>query len=326
MARFFLFPALVSLAILVAVFFWSGVAAFLTVAALSILEITLSFDNAVVNAQVLKQMSPLWQKRFLTWGMLVAVGGTRLVLPIFLVSLTAWVSPWLAVHLAFFDSAQYAVLISGARYAIGAFGGAFLAMISLRYFLDEGKTVHWIHAVERHLARWGDIEALEIALVLGGVVVAALLAVSEARSAILLAGVIGIVLSVGIESVMRALSVRGKGVAAGIGLFIYLNVLDSAFSLDGVVGAFALTTSIPFIVIGLGIGAYFVRSLTLYLTEHKVLDSLVFIEHGAYWAIFGLALSMFVGLVVEVPAFVTGLVGLLFMIAAYVSSVRATRS
>ena len=75
--------------------------------------------------------------------------------------------------------------------------------------------------------------------------------------------------------------------------------------------------------IGLGIGAYFVRSLTLYLTEHKILDSLVFIEHGAYWAIFGLALSMFTGLVVNVPEFVTGSVGLLFMCAAYVSSVRA---
>jgi len=240
--RFFVFPAVVSVAILAAVFFWSGIGAFLTVALLSLLEVTLSFDNAVVNVQVLKKMSPHWQKRFLTWGMLIAVFGTRLVLPAVLVSLSAWVSPLVAVQLAFFNPQQYALLVSGAHYAIGAFGGAFLAMISLRYFLDDGKKIHWLKGIEKTLSRLGDIEALEIAFVLAGILIAALFANPAGRSAILLSGVIGIVVSVGIESIMHFLSRKGGAAAAGIGLFIYLNILDSAFSLDGVVGAFALTT------------------------------------------------------------------------------------
>jgi hypothetical protein len=101
--------------------------------------------------------------------------------------------------------------------------------------------------------------------------------------------------------------------AAGLALFLYLNVLDSAFS---------LTTAIPVIVVGLGIGAYFVRVLTIYFVEKKTLDTLLYLEHGAHWAIFGLAVSMFASLVWHVPEIVTGGIGLAFVLAAYYSSLR----
>lgn len=324
MLKIFAIPMAVSLVILATVLIFGGLTAFLTVALLSLLEVALSFDNAVVNAQTLKHMSPRWQKRFLTWGMLIAVLGTRLLLPILVVSIAAWMSPLLVASLAFSDGGAYAALISGTRSAIAAFGGGFLSMVSLRYFFDEGKTVHWIRGIEKHLARLGSIEAMEVFVTALLLSIAAFFAAPEAREVIFIAGVAGVMLSVAIDNLMRRFSMPSVDIAArSLGLFIYLELFDSAFSLDGVVGAFALTTAIPLIVIGLGIGAYFVRSLTLYLTEHRILDSLVFIEHGAYWAIFGLALSMLVGLVITVPEFVTGTVGALFMVAAYLSSVRA---
>lgn len=323
--RIFIAPVVVSLLALGAVYAWGGVAAFFLAALLSILEITLSFDNAVVNAKVLAQMSEKWQRRFLTWGILIAVFGTRLVLPVIIVGLAAWISPWAAAQLAFFDPVGYAHVLEGASHAISAFGGIFLLMVSLRYFFDTGKHVHWIAWIERHLVRWGRVEAIELAIALATLLALSYLADNQAQ--VLAAGSIGLLTFVVMQGVTSTLDIKA-GQAAGAGgavLFVYLNILDSAFSLDGVVGAFALTTAIPIIFVGLGIGAYFVRSITVYLVQRKTLDALVYLEHGAHWAILGLGLSMLVGIVWHVPEAVTGLIGLVFVTLAYFSSRRALR-
>jgi hypothetical protein len=102
-----------------------------------------------------------------------------------------------------------------------------------------------------------------------------------------------------------------------------LNLLDAAFSLDSVIGAFALTTNVIIITVGLGIGAYFVRSLTVFLVHQGTLDSLIYIEHGAHWAILGLALAMLAGLFMHVPEPITAFVGFVFLSLAYMSSRRA---
>ena len=112
---------------------------------------------------------------------------------------------------------------------------------------------------------------------------------------------------------------------AGLALFIYLNVLDSAFSLDGVVGAFAITTNLLIIIAGLGVGALFVRAATVYLVRSRTLEALPYLEHGAHWAILGLAGVMFASLFVHVPEPITGLIGLGFILASYVSSRRFMR-
>jgi len=117
-----------------------------------------------------------------------------------------------------------------------------------------------------------------------------------------------------------------RGVTAGLGLFVYLNVLDAAFSLDGVVGAFALTTQILVILAGLGIGAYFVRSFTVYLTERGVLRQFIYLEHGAHWAIFFLALCLFAALFTHVPEVLPGTVGLVFAALSFYSSWRVRNS
>ncbi len=312
----------VSLVALAATFVWGGWAALWLAALLSVLEVTLSFDNAVVNAKVLANMEEKWRRRFLTWGILLAVFGTRLVLPVLIVAIAAWVSPWAATLLAFSDPVAYGALLGSATPAILAFGGAFLMMVSLKYFFDTAKEVHWIAVIERHMARWGSIEAIEIALALGVLLALSYMAHAP-QGVVLAAGVVGIVLFILIQGLANSLGAhRGDIARSSAALFVYLNVLDAAFSLDGVVGAFAITTQIVIIFVGLGIGAYFVRAITLYLVRKRTLEALVYLEHGAHWAILGLAVSMLVGLVYHVPELVTGLIGLVFVLFAYGSSRR----
>ncbi len=300
--------------------YYSGWMALLLVVILSILEVTLSFDNAVVNAKILERMSPIWQRRFLTWGILLSVFGTRFVLPILIVSAAVWVSPWAITTLAFNDPAEYGHLLESVHGSITAFGGMFLLMVSLKYFFNKAKDLHWIEVIEAHLVKWGNIEAIEIAIALTLLITLSSFTTSD-QSSVLIAGIIGLILFIAMEGISGSLAIESNDIAVGgLSLFLYLNVLDSAFSLDGVVGAFALTNNLIIIVTGLGIGAYFVRSLTLYFVKQKTLTKLIYLEHGAHWAILGLAIAMLANLVIHVPEVITGLIGLFFVVLSYISS------
>lgn len=324
--KIFLWPVIISLAAFLFVWLEAGFNALLLVVILSILEVTLSFDNAVVNAKVLERMTPKWQRRFLTWGIAIAVFGTRFVLPILIVSIAVWASPWFVTHLAFTDAAAYGTLLEGVKGSITAFGGVFLMMVSLKYFFNKAKETHWIESIERHLVKWGRIEAIEIALALILITTLSFFTNFD-QASVLVAGIVGLILFVVMEGLAGSLSLEAGDVAkSGLTLFIYLNILDSAFSLDGVIGAFALTTNLLIIVVGLGIGAYFVRALTLYFVQQKTLTKLVYLEHGAHWAILGLAIAMLANIVVHVPEVVTGLVGLVFVALSYRSSLREMAS
>ncbi len=114
---------------------------------------------------------------------------------------------------------------------------------------------------------------------------------------------------------------------AGFFLFLYLEVLDASFSFDGVIGAFAITSDPIIIALGLGlIGAMFVRSITIYLVRKGTLSEYVFLEHGAHWAIGALALILMVSIGVHVNEIVTGLIGVAFIGAAVISSIRRNRN
>jgi len=320
MKHFLFFPILVSVIGLGAVLWQLGISAFILAGILTVLEVTLSFDNAIVNAKVLDRMEPKWRHRFITWGIPIAVIGTRFVLPLLIVSIAVFVSPWVVAVLAVTDPEEYGRMLEGVRPMISAFGGVFLLMVALKYFFDEAKDVHWIQVVEKYLAKWGRIEAIEIGIALIALAILSF-AVPADQASILVAGIIGIILFIAMEGLAGSLGSAQKGIAAGgLSLFLYLNVLDAAFSLDGVIGAFALTVNLLVIVVGLGIGAYFVRSLTIYFVEKKTLHQYIYLEHGAHWAILGLAVSMFVGLVIHVPEVITGCIGLFFVVLAYLSS------
>ena len=299
---------------------------------LSILEISLSFDNAVVNAAVLKDMDDIWQRRFLTWGMVIAVFGMRIVFPLAIVAIAAGLGPMDALQLSLNNPAEYERIVSGAHVGIAGFGGAFLAMVGLSFFFDGEKDIHWIIWIEEKLSLVSNIKAAEIALlllVLYGV--SQLLPADEALT-FMVAGILGLVTFISVEAIatvleMReeALKLQGAVVRSGLGGFLYLNILDASFSFDGVIGAFALSNNMVVIALGLSIGAMFVRSMTIHLVKQGTLSEYRYLEHGAFWAIIALGAIMLLSAKFYIPETVTGLVGAVLIGLSLWWSIRHNR-
>jgi hypothetical protein len=305
------------------------------VVVLGVLEISLSFDNAVVNATVLRDMSPAWQRRFLTWGIVLAVFGMRIVFPLAVVAIAARLGPIDAVRLAATDPVTYERIITGAHVGISGFGGAFLAMVGLTFFIDDDKDLHWIGIVERPFSGLSRISGLAIAIVLLALYgLSRMLEPGEAMT-FLGAGIFGLVAYVAVQAIGALLEredeeeTHPSGAAtvakAGLASFLYLEVLDASFSFDGVIGAFALSNNLFIIALGLGIGAMFVRSMTVMLVDRGTLTEFRYLEHGAFYAILALAAIMLISVRVEVPETVTGLIGAAFIGLALLASVRANR-
>lgn len=298
---------------------------FITVV-LSILEVSLSFDNAIVNAVILRKMTPLWRHRFLTWGMLIAVFGMRLVFPVLIVTFVAWVTPWQALLIAATSPDEYARMMLSAHNNVSAFGGAFLMMVALKYFYDEHKDEHWIKAVEAPAAYLGRIEAIDIALTLILLTFVSRSFTGGEGHSYLVAGIAGLIVYVVVDGLGAFLEKLGTEKAdihkASAGMFLYLEVLDASFSFDGVVGAFAVTHNLFIIMIGLSIGAFFVRSLTIMFVEKETLTKFAYLEHGAFYAIGALAFIMLFHPVLHTPEWITGLIGAVFIIASFGSSLR----
>ena len=349
----------VTVAALVVAFLYGGWTAFALCAILGVLEVSLSFDNAVVNAKVLERMSPFWQKIFLTVGIAIAVFGMRLVFPLLIVGITASLSPVEAITLAMQqgdpeDPGSYAYILNEAHPQIAAFGGMFLLMLFLD-FIFEDRDITWLSWLERPLARIGKLD--QLAVVVGGVLlVLAAELLAEDPHIVMVSGVLGMVTYLAVnglgtlfestaidtdepapgihgdaEQIDRATRGGPSGLAlatgkAGFFLFLYLEVLDASFSFDGVIGAFAITTDPIIIALGLGfIGAMFVRSITVFLVRKGTLGDYVYLEHGAHWAIGALAVILLLSIGVHVNEVVTGLVGVAFIGAALAASIRRNR-
>jgi hypothetical protein len=309
----------------------SGIASTIfIVAVLGVLETSLSFDNAVVNATVLKGMTPVWRHRFLTWGIAIAVFGMRLVFPLAVVSIVAHIGPFEALRLAALEPGEYARILTSAHAVLGAFGGAFLGMVCLKYFFDAEKEVHWIRALEARLVFVGKFEAIELALMMLVIWLFSREFPPAEQGAFLAAGVFGLITWILVDGLASAMEVSQDAKRdihrASAANFLYLEVLDASFSFDGVIGAFALTNNLFIIAIGLGIGAMFVRSMTVMLVDEGTLASYRYLEHGAFYAIGALALIMFVGTVVHVPEALTGLIGAAFIGLSLWSSIRFNRA
>ncbi|GAA2253538.1 DUF475 domain-containing protein [Streptomyces amakusaensis] len=345
---------------LVAAVLYGGWAGFWIVAILSILEISLSFDNAVVNAGILKKMNAFWQKIFLTIGILIAVFGMRLVFPVLIVAVSAQLGPIEAVELALNDKDKYQELVTDAHPSIAAFGGMFLLMIFLD-FVFEDREIKWLAWLERPLAKLGKVDMLSACIAL---IVLLISATTFAKSAhqhggghadkvetVLLSGVAGLITYLVVgglsgyfekkledeeerehEEEEKARRSGKKVTAVAIGgkaaffMFLYLEVLDASFSFDGVISAFAITNDIVLMALGLGIGAMYVRSLTVYLVREGTLDDYVYLEHGAHYAIGALAVILLVSIQYEIPEVITGLVGVALIGWSFWSSVRRNRA
>jgi hypothetical protein len=336
---------------------YGGATGLALTAILAVLEVSLSFDNAVVNATVLVRFNPFWQKIFLTVGVAIAVFGMRLVFPLLIVCLSAQKTPLGAIRLALDKGdpdkpGTYGYLLHQAHPAIAAFGGMFLLMLFLDFVFEERETT-WLSWLEKPLARIGKLDQLSVVIALGTLAAAAYTLGKTADththdriSTILVSGVLGLatyllVNGLGdlfdvddadtdgdgeespaeIDAALRKNTRRQVVGRAAFFLFLYLEVLDASFSFDGVIGAFAITADPIIIAIGLGIGAMFIRSLTVYLVKKGTLSEYVYLEHGALWAIGALSIILLITIEYSVPEVVTGLIGVAFIGAALVSSI-----
>lgn len=328
MLKDFKIPLSLTVLALIAAYLLGGFKDMLIVAVLCVLEISLSLDNAVVNASVLKGWSEKWRQRFMLFGLPVAVFGMRLVFPLLIVAVIGHIGLIDALKLAIESPDRYAAVLVSAHHEVSAFGGAFLLMVFFKFMLDTGKEEHWIGFVEGPLSHLGRITALEVALTLGIVIVASFYVPAAEQVSFLLAGafgVIGFVIAHGIGDLVGGEETGTRVVREGMAGFFYLEVLDSSFSFDGVIGAFALSNNIFLIALGLGVGAAYIREMTLVLLKKGTLAQYRFLEHGAFWAIGALAAIMFLGVKYEVPEVVTGLVGAAMIGAAVWSSIVVQR-
>lgn len=343
--------AVTAVALLTAVLY-GGFEALVFCLILGILEVSLSFDNAVVNARILERMNPFWQKMFLTVGIMIAVFGMRVMFPLLIVGVTANLDPIEAINLAMqkgdpHSPGTYGYLLHEAHPQIAAFGGIFLLMLFLD-FIFQDRDIKWIKILEVPLAKLGGLQSSSTIVGIIALGAAGYLS-GEKQAIVLLAGLLGMVTyflvnglgnlfdvdedgDVDADDADQLLHSGPSGAAKVAGkaafmLFLYLEVIDASFSFDGVIGAFAITSDPIIIALGLGlIGAMFVRSLTVFLVRQGTLDEYEYLDHGAHWAIGALAVILLLTIELEVNEVVTGLIGVVFIGAAFVGSLMRNRS
>ncbi len=325
----FRFSLIVTVLCLGVAFYWGGLVGAFIAIILGILEVSLSFDNAVVNASILKRMDERWQQYFLTWGVLIAVFGMRLLFPIVIVAVATGIDFIGVANMALQDPEIYAKHLTDAHVQIAAFGGMFLLMVFFSFIFDEGKELHWLGALEKKLASFGKLESIEVILALSLLLVLQNWLPQHIRLEALVSGVAGLILYVTVDSLSALFEDEEESEEmadmlkkGSIMSFLYLEVLDASFSFDGVIGAFAITKDVVIIMLGLAIGAMFVRSLTVFLVRQGTLEQYVFLEHGAHYAIGSLAAIMLMSMKHEIPEVITGLIGALFIALSVYSSIR----
>lgn len=291
---------------------------------LGALEVSLSFDNAVANAKVLNTMSPEWQHRFITWGMVIAVFGMRVILPVLIVYATSNAGLFEIIDTAIHDSKKYGEMLHESEFAIMGFGASFLSLVFFAFFFDAEKETHWIKPIERQLVKLGRLSSMSmaIAMLISGIM--SFYVPEEKQVTFLIASGLGIMIHQLMESLGESMENTDLTVSvtkAGLSSFIYLELLDMSFSLDGVIGAFVVTSNIVVIGLGLGIGALFVRSMTLHLVHSGKLAEYRYLEHGAFWAIGILVAIMYAKPFIEIPEYVTGLLSIGVILLAVGSSI-----
>ena len=338
----------VTIIALVVAFLYGGPEALILCIILGILEVSLSFDNAVVNARILERMNAFWQKMFLSVGIIIAVFGMRIVFPLLIVGVTAKLNPVEAVTLALqkgdpHTPGTYGYLLHEAHPQIAAFGGMFLLMLFLDFILAH-REIKWIKFLEIPLAKVGKLDSASLIIGMIALAVAGSVA-GEKQGIVLLSGLLGMITYFLVNGLGSLFDVEAEGLVheedahrtgpsapaklagkAAFMLFLYLEVIDASFSFDGVIGAFAITSDPIIIALGLGfIGAMFVRSLTVFLVREGTLDEFEYLDHGAHWAIGALAVILLVTIVYPVNEILTGLIGVVFIGAAFAGSVMRNR-
>ncbi len=331
--RIFFFSALFSIILILASIYNLGWAIIPALATLIIIEITFSFENAIINAKILQKLNSFWQNMFLTIGILIAIFGMRIIFPILIVAIAADLSWQQVIDLALNQPDEYSSKLKEAYPTIAGFGGGFLSMLAWTFFLDKNKKVHWLKFVELPLLK---LSSHWMPVIISAVTVGLFAAVpaNNYPRETLTAGAVGIVTYIVIHGLseffgsLQTKAIKKSGAKkiggfAGLLTFLYLEVLDASFSLDGVIGAFAVTNQVILIAVGLGIGAIWVRSITVFMVRRGTLKDYKYLEHGAHYTVLLLALSMFVSEIYHIPEAIAGICGIILISSSIVSSLKS---
>jgi hypothetical protein len=331
--RLFATTGSITIIALLAVLFGYGWSAMLLTLILVAVEVAFSFDNAIINARVLRLLSPVWQKLFLTIGVIIAVFGMRILFPLAVVAVSAHLSLGSVWNIALHHPVRYSAELGYAHPAISAFGGGFLLLLALNFFLLDTHEAYWLERIERRLQR---VEQVWIPAIVSIVTIVTLGFVASKTGhdgpRVAAAGIAGIVTYLAVHGLSALLGKRQRGTihkaepASGwvaFGLFMYLEILDASFSFDGVVGAFAITDKLILIAVGLGVGALWVRSLTVYMVRQGALSRYIYLEHGAHYTIAVVAVVLLLGVFVTIPNLLVGLVGIGIIYSSFIASKQA---
>jgi len=250
---------------------------------LALFETISSVDNAVVNADILATMSPRWRKWFLLWGVFFAVFAIRGLLPLLIVYFS---TPGLGLGNAFIAtfSSQPEVreIIERQTPILLAGGGIFLIFLFLHWlFLETKKYAFFLEKhIHKHYSFWFYALASVFLLTIVWLTV-------KSNPLIALGAVAGSTAFFIVSGFKQNAEEKEKQLLRGsltdISKVLYLELIDSTFSIDGVLGAFAFTVSVPLILIGNGLGAFLVR----YLTVHGVntVRKYTYLKNGAMYSI-----------------------------------------
>lgn len=268
----------------------------MTVVGLCLFETVSSLDNAVINAEVLHTMSTRARKWFLLWGMLFAVFIVRGVLPLLIIW---WTTPelglWGALTATFSSDPRAVEAIESSAPVLLIGGGIFLVFLFFHWLFLEPKMygLHTHHAerfFERHAVWFYAIVSIVLAVITWFAL--------QKHPMMAFSAVIGstaFFITHGFKQnaeKMEHQMIHGKGHLSDWSKIMYLEVIDSTFSIDGVLGAFAFTLSIPLILIGNGLGALMVRQVTVGNIERVKKYKLL--KNGAMYSIFLLGAIMIV--------------------------------
>ncbi|MBU3201411.1 DUF475 domain-containing protein [Clostridium estertheticum] len=287
---------------------------------LCVFEIVSSIDNAVINAEVLGTMSEKAKKWFLFYGILFAVFIVRGMLPWIIVWVTnPGLGPIGALTATFSNDPHIKESFELSTPILMLGGGVFLLFLFLHWLLIEDK--HFGLPGEEFFVKHGAWFYAIVSVILVVIVALAL----KHNSVLALSAVIGssaFFITDGFkknaESNEQQLLSNTSGMS-DISKILYLEIIDMTFSIDGVLGAFAFTTSVPLIILGNGLGAIVVRQLTMGNIEN--IKKYIFLKNGAMYSILCLGVVMILeGFKIEIPEYVTPLVTILIILFFFFKS------